>query len=84
MNSSYHNQNEKKGNLLRLLIILSATAAVLWYLNQPRNLHEPEAEPRPVIARGSLAEDEQNTIGLFEATSASVVYITSIELSTRR
>ena len=80
MNTSYNNQNEKKGNLIRLLIILSATAAVLWYLNQPRNLHDPEAEPRPVIARGSLAEDEQNTIGLFEATSASVVYITSIEL----
>jgi len=80
MNSSYKNQNEKKGNLLRLLIIISATAVVLWYLNQTRNSHDPEAEPRPVIARGSLAEDEQNTIGLFEATSTSVVYITSIEL----
>ena len=80
MNSSSHNQNEKKGSLLRLLIILSAIAAVLWYLSSPRSLYDPEAEPRPVIARGSLAEDEQNTIGLFETTSASVVYITSIEL----
>jgi S1-C subfamily serine protease len=80
MNSFPHNQNEKKGNLLRLLIILAAAAAVLWYLSSPRSLYDPEAEPRPVIARGSLAEDEQNTIGLFESTSASVVYITSIEL----
>ena len=80
MNSSCDNQNEKKGSLLRLLIILSAIAAVLWYLSSPRSLYDPEAEPRPIIARGSLAEDEQNTIGLFESTSASVVYITSIEL----
>ncbi len=80
MNSSYDNQNEKKGNLLRLLIILAAVAAVLWYLSSPRNLYDPEAEPRPVTARGNLADDEQNTIGLFEATAASVVYITSIEL----
>jgi len=80
MNSSHHNQNEKKGNLLRLLLILFAAAAVLWYLNQPRNLNDPEAEPRPVTARGDLASDEQNTIALFDSTSASVVYITSIEL----
>ncbi len=80
MNSSYDNQNEKKGNLLRLLIILAAVAAVLWYLSSPRSLYDPEAEPRPVTARGNLADDEQNTIGLFEATAASVVYITSIEL----
>jgi len=33
-----------------------------------------------VTARGDLAADEQNTIDLFEATSTSVVYITSIEL----
>jgi S1-C subfamily serine protease len=80
MNSSYHNQNEKKGSLLRLIIILSVIAAVLWYMSSPRSLYDPEAEPKPVTARGDLAADEQNTIDLFESTSTSVVYITSIEL----
>jgi len=31
--------------------------------------------PRPVTARGSLAESEQSTISLFEAVAPSVVYI---------
>jgi len=80
MNSSYHNNNEKKGSLLGLLLILSVISAVLWYVSSPRSLYDPEAKPKPVIARGDLAADEQNTIDLFESTSASVVYITSIEL----
>ncbi len=80
MNSSYHDQNGKKSNLLRLLVILSAISAVLWFLSSPRSLYDSDAESRPVTARGDLAADEQNTIDLFEATSTSVVYITSIEL----
>jgi len=32
-------------------------------------------DPRPVTARGSLAESEQSTISLFEAVAPSVVYI---------
>ncbi len=80
MNPSYNNNNENKSSLLRLLIILTAIAAGLWYLSSPGSLFDPESEPRPVTARGNLADDEQNNIGLFENTSASVVYITSIEL----
>lgn len=37
------------------------------------------AEPRPVVARGDLATDEQATIDIFEQNSASVVYITTVE-----
>lgn len=80
MNSSYHNKNKMKGTLLRLLIILSVISAVLWYLTSSRSLYDTEAESRPVTARGDLAADEKNTIDLFESTSTSVVYITSIEL----
>ena len=80
MNPSYQNKNEQKGNLLRLLVILAVASAFLWYLSSPRSLYDPEAEPRPVTARGDLVADEQNTIDLFESTSSSVVYITSIEL----
>jgi S1-C subfamily serine protease len=38
----------------------------------------PNAQPRPVTARGDLAQDEKTTIKLFEEVSPSVVYITSI------
>lgn len=45
------------------------------------------AEPRPVVARGELAADEQTTIEIFRATSPSVVYITTtrpvLDLSSR-
>ena len=36
-----------------------------------------QAEPRQVTARGDLAADELTTIEIFEATSPSVVYITT-------
>jgi S1-C subfamily serine protease len=37
----------------------------------------PPAEPRPVEARGNLAQDEQATIELFRAASPSAVFITT-------
>lgn len=44
-------------------------------------LHGPSASvaPRPVVARGDLAADEQATIAIFEQNSPSVVYITTVE-----
>lgn len=41
----------------------------------------PEAAPRPVVARGDLAEDERATIELFREASPSVVFITTTQLS---
>ncbi len=38
----------------------------------------PAAEPRVVVARGDLAEDEKSTIALFKGASPSVVYITTL------
>ena len=38
----------------------------------------PAAQPRPVAARGDLAEDEKGTIDLFREASPSVVYITTL------
>lgn len=37
------------------------------------------AAPRPVVARGDLAQDEQATISVFEQNSPSVVFITTVE-----
>jgi S1-C subfamily serine protease len=39
---------------------------------------KPDATPRPVAARGTLAEDEQNNISVFKAVSPSVVHITTL------
>lgn len=72
-------------NLTWLLVILALLVGVFWYRTRPaaeQPLFDPEAEPRPVVARGDLAADEQATIELFRKTSPSVVNITT--LSRRR
>jgi S1-C subfamily serine protease len=38
----------------------------------------PAVQPRVVVARGDLAEDEKSTIALFKGASPSVVYITTL------
>jgi S1-C subfamily serine protease len=63
-------------------IILALIVIGFWWFTDrtERGRHDPDAEPRVVIARGDLAEDEKNTIAVFEEVSPSVVYITSIEV----
>jgi S1-C subfamily serine protease len=66
-------------DLPRLLLwlvffVLVALAAQPWL---ERALIAYRAEPREITARGDLAADEQTTIAIFEATSPSVVYITT-------
>jgi S1-C subfamily serine protease len=46
--------------------------------NDPAARNEP-AEPRPIAPRGPLAADEQQTIGIFQRASPSVVYITTVQ-----
>ncbi len=77
---NYLYKGKDRGNVVPLLLILIVIAGLWWYTSNYRSLHDPEAEPHPVTARGDLAEDEKNTIDLFESLSPSVVYITSIEL----
>jgi S1-C subfamily serine protease len=80
MNRSDDYHSQKSSNLLPFLLILIVLSGILWYFSKPRSPYDPDARPKTVTARGDLAEDEKNTIDLFEATSASVVYITSIEV----
>jgi S1-C subfamily serine protease len=42
---------------------------------------EPEEPMRPVVARGSLAEDEQTTVDIFRKVSPSVVHVTTLVTS---
>ncbi len=62
------------------LIFLALLALVLWlaYQSFQPSLLQPDARPRPVTARGDLAEDEKNTIEVFRGAAPSVVFITSI------
>jgi S1-C subfamily serine protease len=64
------------------LLLVPLVAAVLLgglaYLLWPAGGLMPGAQPRPVTARGSLADDEQATIDLFKAVSPSVVHVTNL------
>lgn len=79
MRPSDQYQYEKRGSFLPFLLVLIVITGAWWYISHYQSPHDPDATPRPVTARGSLAEDEKNTIELFDSVSPSVVYITSIE-----
>ena len=67
------------------MIVAILALASWWWLrpweifNDSGDAPRVEAPPRPVVARGSLAEDEQNNIAVFKAASPSVVHITTLE-----
>lgn len=70
-----------KRRVLQVAVFLIALFGFWWFfLRSEKPVFDPDAEPRTITARGDLAADEKNTIELFQTTSASVVYITSIEL----
>lgn len=61
--------------IIGLLVYLTVGPAVRR-LSHPG--YDPDAQPRAVTARGSLAEDEKTTIEIFENVSPSVVFVTTI------
>jgi len=46
---------------------------------RPQPARNEPAEPRPIAPRGPLSADEQQTIGVFQRASPSVVYITTVQ-----
>ena len=52
-----------------------------WRREQGFPLTNPPAEPRPVLARGDLAQDEKATIDVFKEASPSVVFITTSDVA---
>jgi S1-C subfamily serine protease len=69
-----------------LLFLIVVIAALLWFEPWNTAVRRPakpmgDATPRPVEARGSLAEDEQNNIAVFKAVSPSVVHITTLNVA---
>jgi len=61
-----------------LLYVLVGVVGWLAYQTLQPALLNPNAGPRPVVARGDLAGDERTTIDVFKKAAPSVVYITSI------
>lgn len=74
--------NKTRNTEKLVFIIIIAVMAGIWLFHKPsgRDATDPDAKPRSVAARGDLAEDEKNTIEIFQTVSSSVVYITSVEL----
>lgn len=59
-----------------ILIGLLLAVLTLWSLRS--SWRQPVAEPRPVVPRGDLAEDEKSMIAIFRQSSPSVVHITTL------
>jgi S1-C subfamily serine protease len=68
-------------SLLVLFLLVAALAAfVVWRFWPTFNpVTDPNATPRPVAARGDLAEDEKTNIRIYKEASPSVVHITTLE-----
>ncbi len=63
------------------MLVFLAVAAAAWYLAPQFLAHigKVEAAPRPVVPRGELTVEEKSNITLFEASKASVVFISTTE-----
>jgi S1-C subfamily serine protease len=62
-----------------VIFALVASASPAYAQPRPKPVHSEVVEPRPIAPRGPLAADEQNTIGIFQRASPSVVYITTLQ-----
>jgi len=63
--------------LVAILLIVVAAMYFQYTGWLPTPLLNPHAQPRPITARGDLAEDEKATIELFRQASPAVAHITS-------
>jgi S1-C subfamily serine protease len=74
----------RRPNWPLMLGVWTIVFLLFWTWLRPASyapLHDPAAEPRPVVARGDLAEDEKATIDVFKEASPSVVFITTSDVT---
>ena len=62
--------------VLLLLVIIAGLCFRLGWVSVVGGVFDPGARPRPVAARGDLADAELTSAAVFEAASPSVVHIT--------
>ena len=84
-----HSQPPNRSFSLSTPVILLLLAVVLLFAFdllpfRGFNRYDPDSQPLPITARGSLAQDEQSTIELFRAVSPSVVHIETSTLAYHR
>ena len=72
------------GPLILLLVAVAGLAYFVGGWGHFGSVNDPNAAPRPVVARGDLAEDEKSTIEVFKRASPSVVYITTLAVQQDR
>src|SRR5712692_3628005 len=64
-----------------LLTLLVLVALVVWWVWPASwSAYDPNAKPRPVVARGPLDEEEQQTIDLYKSNRPSVVHVTRLSV----
>jgi len=63
-----------------IFFIVLATALWWFFVRLDGKITDEKAEPRAVVARGDLAQEEKTAVDIFKNVSRSVVYISSIEL----
>jgi S1-C subfamily serine protease len=66
-------------NALYLLVLMLVALGLYFYPQLQAVWVRSQVEPRAIVPRGDLAEDELTTIAIFERVSPSVVYITTVE-----
>ncbi len=76
--------SRQRGAVANWLLLAIVIGVLVWWFggpweSPPRKTETVEANPRAVLARGSLAEDEQNNIAVFKAASVSTVHITTMQ-----
>lgn len=82
----HHDSSYPAGRVqVQMGLTLVLTALVGWLMVDDArvwfaDVHNDQAESRPVIARGELASDETTTIDLFRTVGPSVVYITGMSV----
>lgn len=64
-----------------VLVFVGVTLLLVWWLVPRGNKMglNPDAQPRPVTARGELADIEKMNISIYEMASPSVVHVTSLQ-----
>jgi S1-C subfamily serine protease len=81
--SAAPNSGRQRGAAGTWLLLALTLALLLWWFgpweSSPGGKSAVPAEPHAVVARGSLAEDEQNNIAVFRKASVSTVNITALE-----
>ncbi len=68
------------GLLWLIVLALVAGELVLWaaWVRRAPPIMDPDAQPKPVVARGTLDKAEKTTIAIFKEASPSVAYITTL------